>query len=184
MAKSKTDGGKHRHLKARISYLYRMAQVLAEGKHITTALNIDEQHGGSLAEKPSANPILATSLPSLSSNRTLFELRSIALKSQIRLSTLENDVNLKHHICRRCSSLLQEDQYADTQIENKSRDGRKNWADVKVVRCRMCGCEKRFPIGMKRQRKRKDRATQMENKAEKTARDGQSGNLVLQDAGC
>jgi ribonuclease P protein subunit RPR2 len=42
------------------------------------------------------------------------------------------------------------------QIENLSKGGRKPWADVLVVRCRVCGFVKRYPVGARRQRKKKD----------------------------
>jgi ribonuclease P protein subunit RPR2 len=32
-------------------------------------------------------------------------------------------------------------------IENKSRGGKKPWADVLVVRCQTCSHETRYPVG-------------------------------------
>jgi hypothetical protein len=39
-----------------------------------------------------------------------------------------------------------------TRLENRSRGGKKSWADVLVVVCLGCGIEKRFPVGMEERR--------------------------------
>jgi len=43
------------------------------------------------------------------------------------------------------------------RLENKSKGGRKPWADVLVVECQRCGLERRYPVGQERQCKKKDR---------------------------
>lgn len=42
-------------------------------------------------------------------------------------------------------------------MENASRGGKKERADVYTVRCRGCGTVKRFPVGMTRQRSKRER---------------------------
>lgn len=81
-----------------------------------------------------------------SSRRLLSHLRGISLKSQIRLTP-----NMKHSVCKRCDSLLLAGNTSNSLIENKSRGGKKPWADVLVVTCNLCGMEKRFPTGAARQ---------------------------------
>ncbi|KAK6525923.1 hypothetical protein TWF281_010966 [Arthrobotrys megalospora] len=67
-------------------------------------------------------------------------LLSVSKKSVQRLST-----PVKHTLCKRCSSILVPAITSTTTIENKSKNGRKRWADVVVVECRYCGKTKRFP---------------------------------------
>jgi len=38
------------------------------------------------------------------------------------------------------------------ESENRSKKGRKPWAEVLVVRCISCGATKRFPVGSRRRR--------------------------------
>lgn len=79
-------------------------------------------------------------------------VRAVALKSQIRLHT-----DMKHSICKVCDSPLVEGSTSSKSIENLSKGGRKPWADVLCVRCRVCGHKKRFPVGAKRQKRKGER---------------------------
>lgn len=155
-AGSKSDGsGKQRHIKARISYLYRAAGLLAELSKNNKADEKSEEAAikkGDCADVPSG-PLKGSDPSSYPTSRHLTsQLRSVSLKSQVRL-----DGEIKHHVCKRCSTLLLEGRTSQTVIENHSRDRRKPWADVKVVKCRFCGVPKRFPVGMSRQRNRSER---------------------------
>ena len=162
-AGSKGDGsGKQRHIKARISYLYRAAGLLAELRENHKADEKSEETAikrGDTADASSG--ILKGSDPSSypTSRHLSSQLRSVSLKSQVRL-----DGDIKHHVCKRCSTLLLEGRTSQTVIENDSRDRRKPWADVKVVKCRFCGVSKRFPVGMSRQRNRIKRQSKDELK--------------------
>ena len=82
-------------------------------------------------------------------------LKAVSLKGQVRLSS-----KMKHSICRRCDILLVPGFTSTSNLENKSRKGKKPWADVLVVTCTSCGAVKRFPVGAKRQFGRPDRARQ------------------------
>lgn len=82
------------------------------------------------------------------SRHLLASMRSISQKSQLRLSQ-----SIKRSVCRRCNALLTLNSTAE--IENPSREGRKHWADVLVIRCCQCGLVKRYPVGMGQGAKRK-----------------------------
>ncbi|RVD89674.1 uncharacterized protein DFL_000671 [Arthrobotrys flagrans] len=77
-------------------------------------------------------------------------LLSVSKKSVQRLSPA-----VKHTICKRCSSILLPGITSTTRVENKSRGGRKRWADVVVVTCGFCGGTKRFPTVNKEEMKEK-----------------------------
>lgn len=81
-------------------------------------------------------------------------IRAISLKSQIRVP-----LEIKHSICKRCDNLFVVGSTATHKKENKSRGGKKPWAEVLVTSCNTCGTEKRFPIGAKRQSRRTVRKT-------------------------
>ncbi len=93
-----------------------------------------------------ANP--PCSLPS----QLVSHLRAISLKCQIRLST-----SMKRSICKCCCTILIPGQTARHRIDNRSRGGRKPWADVLVIHCNVCGTEKRFPVGASTQSSRAKR---------------------------
>ncbi|RPA79147.1 Rpr2-domain-containing protein [Ascobolus immersus RN42] len=68
--------------------------------------------------------------------------KSVAKKTLVRL-----DPSIKRTICKRCDSLMLPGEGGRYSIENKSKGGRKRWADVLVVECQACGTAKRFPVG-------------------------------------
>ena len=79
-------------------------------------------------------------------------LAQVARKSQIRLHT-----DIKHQICKRCSTVLIEGKTCKKSIENSSKGGKKPHADVLVLKCASCGAQKRRPFRAKRQRKKGER---------------------------
>ncbi|KAF7186264.1 hypothetical protein HII31_12339 [Pseudocercospora fuligena] len=81
------------------------------------------------------------------------QTRQVALKSQIRLSS-----NFKQSSCKICNAVLVDDHTCKRTIENTSRGGQKTHANVLVVECIACGTKKRYPIGAKRQQRKKLRA--------------------------
>lgn len=190
MTKEKAKKGvPNKHLHARIAYLdraakYLSAQSLAQSPDVTQKLDtqkIPNDHplvermstvpAGTLAidayhsvanKKPSpGHPSTATfNRPSSGLPLQLnAHLRSVAQKAQIRLSQ-----DIKHAICKICSSPLIEGETCIRSTENLSKGGRKLWADVLVLKCCACGACKRFPIGAKKQKRKSLRA------AEKTTR--------------
>lgn len=86
------------------------------------------------------------------SRRLLSHLRGVSLKGQIRLAPA-----MKHSICKACDALLVTGSTSTSRVENKSRNGRKPWADILVINCSACGTPKRFPLNTKRQSKKSDR---------------------------
>ncbi|KAJ5249159.1 hypothetical protein N7468_000610 [Penicillium chermesinum] len=79
------------------------------------------------------------------SRMCISQMRGVSLKSQTRLPVL-----VKRSFCKRCDSVLDLETTAVQEIENKSKGRKKPWAEVRVVRCLICGTEKRFPIAGKR----------------------------------
>ena len=86
------------------------------------------------------------------SRRLVSHIRAISCKSVLRLSP-----GMKHSFCIHCESLLIPGSTSSSMVENKSRGGRKPWADVLVITCKLCGASRRIPLGAKRQQKRKER---------------------------
>lgn len=176
-------GVAQKHLHSRISYLYQAATCLADqavgqgtskiGSDSSKPRQEDDSRNAISAPEavPGKDPvemstfrgdrkleaksqILSSSNNSAVSRQLLTHLRVISLKSQIRLTP-----TIKHGICKRCDLLLVPGSTSTIYIENKSRRGRKSWADVLVVTCFACGTEKRLPVGAKRQLKRQARPT-------------------------
>ena len=174
----------HRHLHSRISYLYQAAHYLsqvsnespgclkntADREQICASLVRDKSRTMKLVPRiselaPAATNVLGShsyvsnkeeSSTRLGQGRRLVShLRIVALKGQIRLSS-----DMKHSVCRRCETLLIPGSTSTFEMENKSRGGRKSWADVLVVTCELCGTVRRLPIGPNRQLARKERHAQ------------------------
>ena len=159
MAKEKAKKGvPNKHLHARIAYLdraakYLSAQSLAQSHNGNKNVDTEELHdhqpvermvtilpgtlatdaAHSIANKKSSpgHPSTATfnSPPSGLPLQLNAHLRSVAQKAQIRLAQ-----DLKHAICKICSSPLIEGETCLRSTENSSKGGRKPWADVLVLR--------------------------------------------------
>lgn len=86
------------------------------------------------------------------SRHLIDELQRVASKSQIRLAP-----EVKHGICQRCQSILEEGISLSSYIENGSKNGAKPWADILVRKCNRCDAERRIPVGAERQLRRKKR---------------------------
>ena len=155
MAKPRPESAKkivHPHLHARLAFLQRAAQLLEEQQH-SGEVGSESQHGTSkglidgYTSKAEAGDTARTFIPK--GNSIARELSShttaITKKTNIRIMP-----DMKRTICKRCSSKLIEGQSSESKIENKSRDGRKAWANVLVVTCLSCGMEKRFPKGQQK----------------------------------
>ena len=177
----KADGHiSQRHLRARISYLHRAAaymhslspgkppQPLDENREVlpnsggSRIMHGEPTTGASqVTEEPSSlhtTPDLhqghrgndALRLVGLGqTHRFVNHLWAVSLKGQIRLSA-----EMKHSICKRCDSHLVVGSTATRNMENKSRGGKKPWAEVLVISCNTCGVKKRFPVAAKHQPRR------------------------------
>lgn len=133
----------------------RIASVSAETESLKAPLEPGELQG---EIKSHNNP---TARNSALSCQLLNHLRAVSLKSVIRITPV-----MKHSICRRCDVLLVPGSTAIADMENKSRGGKKSWADVLVVTCVACGTARRIPIGAKRQLKKQYRPIGLRAKRE------------------
>lgn len=92
------------------------------------------------------------------------QLRGISLKTQLRLPQ-----EVKRSICKRCDALLVPGVNCTQEVRNASREGKKPWADVRVVRCTTCDTERRYPQTDRRSKKLGER------RKEKGQKERQSG---------
>ncbi|OTB05038.1 hypothetical protein M426DRAFT_11129 [Hypoxylon sp. CI-4A] len=159
MAKQKGPGSvPNRPIYSRISYLYQAAAYMAS--HSDTDVSIRDLKYAE--EDTAAQNDPARHAKQALSRRFITDLRSTSLKSQIRLSPA-----MKHTICKFCDSLLIEGDTSSSAVENKSKAGKKPWADVLVVKCHTCGGVKRFPVQAPRQKRRPIREKESKEKPEK-----------------
>ena len=142
---NKLGGIPNKHIHQRASFLYQAATYLDNASQPRK----ESKESSSEPAQITKNPRIGSS----SSRLMISHMRSVTLKSQNRLST-----SIKHAICRRCDNLLNEGTTLKTFVENKSRDGKKPWADVLVHECTQCGFVRRFPVGAKRQLRKQIRA--------------------------
>ncbi|KAI0434870.1 RNAse P Rpr2/Rpp21/SNM1 subunit domain-containing protein [Xylaria sp. FL1042] len=157
MAKPKTSGSiPNRHLYSRLSYLHQAAAFLGSRVGNTPVSKADCVASSNLEDE--GEPLSTQKCPAADQLRVNFtrhlltDLRATSLKSQIRLSPA-----IKHTICKYCDTLLIEGETSTSVVENKSRGGKKPWADVLVVKCNICGRVKRFPVQSPHQKRRPDR---------------------------
>jgi ribonuclease P protein subunit RPR2 len=126
------------HLFARLSHLYKAATTL------TTPTTSNKAQ----------SDLSTTNL----SRFYLNHLRSVAKKSVIRL-----DPSIKRTICKRCDALLIPGVSCEHRIENKSKNGKKPWADVLIIECKACRAVKRFPVGIDERKAKKGKVSKPQN---------------------
>lgn len=184
--KKSNTGTPNQHLQARVLYLYRAANYLAniqdDRETLESTAAVSSKSGNikvkqvSLqdTEQPMIDTDISEPVPpedvaqdcvisyskmdcrleaAGSSRHLLSHLRSVSLKSQIRLSPA-----MKRSICKRCDAILIAGRTSSSCMENKSRNRNKPWADVLVVTCNSCATAKRYPVGAKRQSRKGQRA--------------------------
>ena len=140
-------------LHSRVSYLYQAATYLAtQQQHSKENSSTDTRsEASSMTElEPNSGSSLQPAARHLVS-----DLRNVSLKVQIRMSP-----DMKHSICKICSTVLIDGSSCTSEVENKSKGGKKPWADVLVRRCNACGSAKRFPMTAARQKRRPHRTPQ------------------------
>ncbi|KAE9380135.1 Rpr2-domain-containing protein [Stipitochalara longipes BDJ] len=152
MAKAKAAKGAgsvpNKALHSRVSYLYQAAAYLAtQQQHSRTSESQDVQPTMPTADSP------AESLLQPASRHMISDLRSVSRKLLMRISPA-----MKNSICKNCDTMLIDGSTCTNEVENKSTGGKKRWADVLVRKCNTCGFEKRFPIGVERQKRRPKRS--------------------------
>ncbi|PSR93842.1 RNAse P Rpr2/Rpp21/SNM1 subunit domain-domain-containing protein [Coniella lustricola] len=163
MAKGKKPGVPNRHVFSRISFLYQAAAYLSMVDN-NQQPSTSNSSSSNISEQPTETATAAdfkaqsrTTSQEFASRRLLTDLRNVALKSQIRISPA-----VKRTVCKYCDSLLVEGQTCSSVVENKSKGGRKPWADLLVVSCHTCGRERRYPVSSQRPKRRHCRATAAE----------------------
>lgn len=171
------------HIRARISYLYKASLLLqsvhdpsptplqnkpasateyqtddvpcaesGRGLEIPLLNDSPGQNEGSCSAELASQQDRKSGRPSYLSRQYASQLQAVSLKTQLRLSR-----EIKHSLCKRCDTLLVPGSTCSKQIENKSRGGKKPWADVLVVGCGVCGAAKRYPQSQKRTMRLVDR---------------------------
>jgi len=159
----KTGSTPNKSLHSRVSYLYQAATYLAtQQQHSKENSSTDTRNEASSMTE--IEPISGISLQP-AARHLVSDLRDVSLKVQIRMSP-----DMKHSICKICSTVLIEGSSCTSEVENKSKGGKKPWADVLVRRCNACGSAKRFPTAAARQKRRPYRTPQ--DKAPNTDNEG------------
>ncbi|KAK0655988.1 RNAse P Rpr2/Rpp21/SNM1 subunit domain-containing protein, partial [Cercophora newfieldiana] len=151
MAKGKNNGSvQNRAIFSRVSFLQQAATLLSA----SPAQQPTVSHSNTAATVPYAAESNLDAHPPLQgmSRRLATDLRSVSLKTRIRLSPA-----VKQAICKFCDSILIEGQSCTSSVENKSRGGKKPWADVMVRKCHTCGRERRYPVSAPRPRRKTER---------------------------
>ncbi|KAF1917083.1 RNAse P Rpr2/Rpp21/SNM1 subunit domain-containing protein [Ampelomyces quisqualis] len=129
----KSKGIPSKHLHARTAFLYQAATYLtlqtSPNDTVQTPEHLDQTHSQCSVD---CSPI---------SLQLGSDLQQVSRKAQLRLS-----VELKRTICKRCNTVLIHGRTATQTIENASKGGKKPWADVLVLECKVCGGKKKFPV--------------------------------------
>lgn len=156
MAKGKNNGVQNRAIYSRASFLQQAATLLSLSTHR------DESAASKGDSSPSqARPVVEGSSEASPpadfqlqgmSRRLATDMRSVSLKTRIRLTP-----TVKQTVCKFCDSVLIEGHSCTSTVENRSRGGRKPWADVLVRRCHTCGRERRYPVSAEKQRRKTER---------------------------
>lgn len=158
MAKSKAGGGtvQNRAIYSRVSFLQQAATFLS-------ASSAQQQPPSNSSAAATATAAASTpkspgdNRPRLQglARRLATDLRTVSLKTRIRLSPAA-----KQAVCKFCDSPLIEGQTCTSTVENRSRGGRKPWADVVVRKCHTCGRERRYPINAPRPKRKSERRSE------------------------
>jgi len=162
MAKGKGSGGgggvQNKAVYSRISFLQQAAvtlssihlQALDSGASASsTDFPKSSQHGAISKGPTPANKSLLEGM----SRRLATDLRAVSLKTRIRLKP-----EVKRTICKYCDSVLIDGETCATIIENKSKGGKKPWADILVRKCNTCGGERRYPVSAPRTKRKTERS--------------------------
>lgn len=166
MGKKQSGSVPNRAIYSRLSYLYQAAAYLQsqglQSQGPPTAVEQAQPQNENHSEPPNEQgkrPGPQGDIHAITSRLLLSDLRAASLKTQIRL-----DPSIKRTVCKYCDTLLVEGASCRSSIENRSKGGRKPWADVLVMRCGTCGGEKRFPVSAARQKRRPFRGEHAEGK--------------------
>jgi ribonuclease P protein subunit RPR2 len=154
MAKPKTGVVPNKSLHSRVSYLYQAAAYLASQQQHSTASTNDAQPREA-KDTTMANIELENKSEQNSqaaARHLISDLRAVTLKVQLRMSPA-----MKHSLCKNCDTMLIDGTTCSNEVENRSKGGKKPWADVLVRKCNTCGSARRFPLAAERQKRRPHR---------------------------
>ncbi|KAJ5110102.1 hypothetical protein N7532_002747 [Penicillium argentinense] len=156
------------HLKARMNFLDKAARHLQTAMQTNAAENTtsdlcDEEMQQPTSQRTNAPDTKSAKGHQQSTTRPLTNLSRVYL-SQMRgvsLKTLTRlPIPVKRSYCKRCDTPLTSGSTCVQEIQNSSRERKKPWADVLVVRCLVCGTEKRFPQTERKSKKLVERRAQ------------------------
>lgn len=170
MAKPKTGSVPNKALYSRVSYLYQAAAYMATlQQHAQTVESRTTANGGrkgdgatEMTSENSSDSRLLLSQPA--SRRLVSDLRAVSHKVLMRISPA-----IKHSFCKNCDTMMIDGSTCTSEIENRSRRGKKRWADIFVQRCNTCGLAKRFPLAAERQKRRPQRTAQEKLELDKSS---------------
>ncbi|ORY67367.1 RNAse P Rpr2/Rpp21/SNM1 subunit domain-containing protein [Pseudomassariella vexata] len=178
MAKQKGSGSvQNRPIYSRLSYLYQAAAHLGSASNdqkidATTKQALEDGAHSTASQTQKSESHVKQAM----ARNLLKELRAISHKTQIRISPA-----IKHTICKSCDTLLVEGDTCTSTVENKSKGGKKPWADVLVVKCKTCGGVKRFPVQAPRQKRRPHREAKAQEEQHQTMVQGENLEAMVQD---
>jgi ribonuclease P protein subunit RPR2 len=157
-------------LHSRVSYLYQAAMYLATKQqhsgppHAIEASTDVHTESATNTEASDAKTSPDQTLRPVS-RRLVSDLRGVSLRMQMRISP-----TMKNSICKNCNTMLIDGSTCMSEIENKSKGGKKPWANLLIRKCTICGLAKRFPLAERQKRRplrsRQDPAVSQDNKAE------------------
>lgn len=127
-------------LHSRVSYLFQAARYLASHNQSNCSEVTEPKYTDQNSEPSGSYQLYVRSLVS--------DLRDVSEKVLIRMSP-----EMKRSICKNCDTILIERSTCLVQLENKSKGGKKPWADVLVRKCNTCGSAKRYPLAPKQKRR-------------------------------
>ncbi|KAE8450281.1 hypothetical protein EG329_006709 [Mollisiaceae sp. DMI_Dod_QoI] len=136
-------------LYSRMSFLYQAATYLANQPQHSEAAGNNERSTNQGHAEAAQSPAEFVEAPNSLSRHLTFDLRSVSLKAQLRISP-----EMKHAICKNCDTVLIDGPTCTNEVENKSKGGKKPWADILVRKCNTCGAAKRYPLAAARQKRR------------------------------
>ncbi|KAK4229000.1 ribonuclease P protein component 4 [Podospora fimiseda] len=122
-----------------------------QNKAIYSRVSFLQQASVFLSSAPSSSPQSSPPLQGMG-RRLATDLRAVSLKTRIRLNPA-----VKRTICKFCDSVLIDGQSCTITVENKSKGGKKPWADNIVRKCLTCGKERRYPVSAPRTKRKTDR---------------------------
>jgi ribonuclease P protein subunit RPR2 len=159
MTKAKT-GVPNKSLHSRVSYLYQAAALLSSQRQQSEA--VTKHKDGEGARESRGHSSDSGKGFQAAARLLVKDLHAVSQKVQLRMSPA-----MKHSICKNCDTMLVEGDTSTKEVENRSRGGRKPWADILVLKCNVCGSARRFPMAAKRQKRRPYRGAERTTDAQK-----------------